>query len=224
MEIIPAILPKDFSNLEESVESVKGLVPMVQVDICDGKYVSNFTWPYRRHDNNFEAILREERGLPNWDEVNYEIDLMVKDPEEDVMRWLTAGASRIVIHLESTQHLDAVLKHTGELVDIGLGVKIDTPMEKIDAAFAEHGEQIKFIQCMGIRRIGYQGQDFDDRVYQKIRDLKAKYPNLPISVDGGVSLENAHLLKEAGADRLVVGSAIFGTDNIPEALHEFEQI
>ena len=65
MEIIPAVLPKDFSELEEKVQMVVGLADTVQVDICDGKFVPTTTWPHKRRDENFEAIIREDRGMPD---------------------------------------------------------------------------------------------------------------------------------------------------------------
>lgn len=225
MQIIPAILPKDWNELEERVEMVKGLSPLIQVDICDGRFVPSFTWPYKKHDQNFEAILREERGLPAWEDLEYEIDLMVDAPEETVMQWVTAGATRIIIHVESTKHLQAVLKQIGNLVEVGLAINIDTPNEALDEVMNdEHADQVKFIQCMGIAKIGFQGQDFDERVLNKITELKKKYPNILISVDGGVNLETAPKLKAVGVDRLVVGSAIFGTENPVEAIHRFEEI
>ena len=217
MQIIPAILPKDFEELEDKIESVKSLLDwapltgFVQVDVCDGRFVPNFSWPFRKHDKNFEAILREDRGLPAWEDVEYEIDLMVAEPEEAAMQWVTAGASRLVIHVESVKDpksILSILKNTGELTEVGLAINIDTPNE----ALAEFADQIKFIQCMGIARIGYQRQPFDPRVLEKIKAIKKLYPGVLISVDGGVSLETAPLLRDAGADRLIVGSAIFGSD------------
>ena len=57
MEIIPAILPKDFAEIEEKIEMVIGIAPLVQIDICDGKFVTSTTWPYKKSDENFEKIL-----------------------------------------------------------------------------------------------------------------------------------------------------------------------
>jgi ribulose-phosphate 3-epimerase len=71
---------------------------------------------------------------------------------------------------------------------------------------------------MGIKNVGFQGQDMDEKVYETISAIRAKYPELPISVDGGVTLENAGDLVDAGATRLVSGSAIFGSNNPKEAI------
>ncbi|MDB5259283.1 MAG: ribulose-phosphate 3-epimerase, ribulose-phosphate 3-epimerase [Candidatus Taylorbacteria bacterium] len=224
MEIIPAILPKDFNDLETCIESVRGFAPVVQVDICDGRFVSSFSWPYKKHDTNFEEILREDRGMPAWEDVDYEIDLMVTNPEDDIARWVAAGAARVVIHIESTKHFDKVLENATELVEIGIAVSIDTPMAAVDELISTYGNRIRFIQCMGIDRIGFQGQTFDPKVLDKIREVRAKYPEMIISVDGGVNHDSALLLKEAGANRLIIGSSIFNEENIPEAIHTFQNI
>ena len=77
---------------------------------------------------------------------------------------------------------------------------------------------------MGIDHIGFQGQNFDKKVIDKIKTTKAKYPSIPISVDGGVSLETAPELIAAGADRLIVGSAIFDSDNAIAAVMKLKDI
>lgn len=232
MEIIPAILPKDFAELQDKIEQVRGIVPVVQVDICDGHFTPNATWPYRKHDENFEAILREERGLPAWEDVEYEFDLMVKTPEKDIENWVKAGAARVIIHLgtiTSPEQLDGIIRELTGLVEIGVAVRAGNSLEHIVEKIGKHIANISFIQCMGIDRIGFQGQGFDTRVVDQVRALrthfnKETYPHLRIGVDGGVNLETAALLKDADADRLVVGSAIFATDNIVEAIHNFENI
>ena len=75
---------------------------------------------------------------------------------------------------------------------------------------------------MGIERIGFQGEPFDHRVVQKIKALRAHFPHVTISVDGGVSLQTVPELVAAGANRLVVGSAIMNQPDIDAALADFE--
>jgi ribulose-phosphate 3-epimerase len=79
--------------------------------------------------------------------------------------------------------------------------------------------QFDYVELMGIDEIGRQGQPFDERVLQRIRDIKAKYPDLEVSIDGSVNEDTLPRLKEAGADRFVVGSAILNAEN-PEAMHK----
>jgi ribulose-phosphate 3-epimerase len=219
-EIIPAILPKDFAELQDKIEFVRGQVKTVQIDICDGQFVHNATWPYKKHDDSFDRILKEEEGLPGWESLDYEFDLMVNKPEEVISDWIIAGAARIVIHAEATGDLLAAMNAVPETVEVGLALNIETDISQI----ADFKDKIKFVQCMGIDHVGFQGQEFDAKVIEKIKAIKAKYPDLPVSVDGGVSLETAPLLKAAGADRLVIGSAIFNSDNAFEAIRKFKRM
>lgn len=220
LEIIPAILPKDFVELEEKVSLIHGLAKNVQIDICDGQFVPNSTWPYKKKDNNFQKLLDEQNGLPFWQDIDYEFDLMVNHANEIVEEWLRVGANRIILHLEMKGDLDLAIEKIHGLVEIGLALNIDTPIDLLD----KYLDKIQFIQCMGIDHIGFQGQEFDNEVVNKIKKIKSKYPNLLVSVDGGVSLKNASNLIEAGANRLVVGSAIFDSDNVFEAIKNFNNI
>jgi ribulose-phosphate 3-epimerase len=216
VEIIPAILPKTFKEVEEGVAAIQGFVKSVQIDICDGKFTSEASWPYKKHDDSFEIIVREEQGLPYWEKLDYEFDLMVDNSSEVIDDWIAAGAARIIIHVESKNVAETINK-IGNRVEIGLALNIETPISVIEP----FKEKIKFVQCMGIRRIGFQGQTFDDEVIGKIKEIKSKYPNLLISVDGGVSLVNAESIIAAGVDRLVVGSAIFGSENVIDTINKF---
>jgi len=220
IEIIPAILPKDFSEIEEKVALVKGLATIVQIDICDGKFVPSTTWPYRKKDENFEEILNEERGMPEWQNIDYEFDLMIDNPELSIDKWIALGAIRIVIHAGAKGDVEKAIEMAVDKVDIGLGLHIDTPIEIIE----KYKDKIKYIQIMGIDRVGFQGQDFDPKVLNKIKEVKEKYPDFPIQIDGAVSLENALELKNAGAERLVIGSALFKADSIVDIYNKLKSI
>lgn len=220
IEIIPAILPKDFAELKDKIELIQGLVKTVQVDICDGQYVPNATWPYKKHDLSFDKILSEEEGMPGWQELDFEFDLMVNKPDELVHEWLSAGAARIIIHAGAKGNIAKAIEEAKNYVEVGIALNIDTPIEVIE----QYKEDIKFVQCMGIDHVGFQGQEFDEKVIDKIKEIKNKYPSLLISVDGGVSLENAKSLIQAGANRLVAGSAIFNSENIYEAISKFKRM
>jgi ribulose-phosphate 3-epimerase len=216
VQIIPAILPKDYSQLENQVEDVSQNTDCVQVDICDGQFVPNATWPYKKHDNNFEQLLSEQKGLPHWEEIDFEFDLMVNKPEEIVEDWIIAGAKRIVLHTDFEKAVEIL---SGR-VELGLAIEIDSPLETI----LPYADKVQFIQCMGIGNVGFQGQHFDSKVIDKIKEIRKVLPEMIISVDGGVSLENAQDLISAGASRLVVGSAIFNSDNFIETLEKFKRV
>ena len=226
IEIIPAILPRNFAEIIDKVSLVKGLVKTVQIDICDGNFVPNITWPFNtssdgQDDKIFERILKEEDGLPSWQEVNYEFDLMVnfKDAGE-IEKWVQMGASRIILHIESKGDMTAVIEKISDEVEIGLALNIGTPIDSIEP----FKNKIQFVQLMGINRVGFQGQEFDHKVIGKIKGVRAEYLDLPISIDGGVSLQNAGLLIDAGANRLVIGSAIFEAEDVEKMLEQFRKL
>ncbi|MCC2630487.1 MAG: ribulose-phosphate 3-epimerase, ribulose-phosphate 3-epimerase [Candidatus Paceibacter sp.] len=232
IEIIPAIMPDSFKDMRNKLSLVAPFTKSVQLDIMDGKFVKGRTWPYFSSDKfTFEDLLNESEGMPYWDKVDFEIDLMVDKPEEVIDGWITAGASRIIVHIESTDKMDEIIKmmharfaYEGMTekpdVELGIALNIDTPISEI----VGYLEDVQFVQFMGIAIIGLQGEPFDERVLDKIREFHNAHPEITISVDGGVSYETAPMLVEAGAKRLVSGSTIFNTENPAGAIEYFKDI
>jgi len=218
-EIIPAILPEDYLDLSTSLARVRFLNPFVQIDICDGGYVPSVTWPYGDPDR-FQAILTGEEGLPFWEDFQFEIDLMVKSPEDVIDDWIDAGASRIIVHNLSTERAGDIwgrFEYAG--IEGGLALQIDEDISVLEAFVG----RMSFVQCMGIAEIGVQGNMLDERVLQKIKDIRVRFPDLTIVVDGGVNLETASSLAEAGAHRLVSGSAILKAKDPKEMFLKIKQ-
>ena len=150
--LIPAIMPMTFKELEEKTSLVKDLVDFVQVDIMDGKFTKYSSWPYKKSpDPFFEAIKTENKGLPYWENLNYEFDLMLENPEEVVEYFLKAGASRIIIHIETIKNWQKIVEILKGKVEIGVAINIATPNELL-VPFVQEAD---FIQCMGISRIGF---------------------------------------------------------------------
>ena len=78
MEIIPAIMPRSYFDLEEKINQVVSSAPIIQLDLMDGKYVNGKTWPFDNlYQDTWLDIMREVSGMPNWENVDYEIDLMI---------------------------------------------------------------------------------------------------------------------------------------------------
>lgn len=223
VEIIPAIIPKSFEDLEEKMSNVTTLVPLVQVDVLDGSLVPLRAWPYQsgsKRDSRFDAVIREEQGFPFWQDLEFEAHLMVREPERLIADWIAAGASRIIVQIEGTKHFEKSVEAVAGRVPLGVALALDTPNQVL-APFAK---DISIIQCMGweLSHLGRQGVLLDERVFDKIRQLRQEFPEHIIAVDGGVALENALKLLEAGASRLVVGSAIFGSPNLRDAITQFK--
>ncbi len=220
-EIIPAIMPDNLDDLKEKLEKVRKLVAIVQVDIMDGVFVPSISWPYdSRGKNSFEKIIIEDEGLPYWKDLNFEVDLMVSNPEEKVKKYIEAGFFRVIFHLESAKKPQQIIKTCREFgAEVGVAIRNSTSLDNI----AGLENQIDVVQCMGIDQVGFQGQPFDIQTINKIKEVKKRFPQTLVSVDGGVSLKNFKSLKKAGADRLVVGSALFESVNIVETFELFKK-
>lgn len=230
LEIIPAIMPRNYEDLKNRVALVRGIVPLVQIDICDGVFVKNQTWPYDEKDNdtsNFNLIMEEKEGMPFWEDIDFELDLMVIDAVENFPIYMKLGPKRIVFHVEAIGNisefkdfLEGLDTYIRDTVQIGIAINTKTNIENIFPLV----NYVDFVQCMGIEHIGFQGEGFDEKVLEHIKTLKEKYPDIIISVDGSVNLDTAPDLIDAGAERLVIGSAIFKSNDIKETVDMFESL
>lgn len=228
IKIIPAIMPKNFEDLKQKIALVRDAVSLVQIDFCDGTFSKTVTWPFNPSDKkSLYTILEEESGFPYWQDVNFEFDLMVRDGINNFDTYLQMGPSSIVFHLikdqsleEFAEFLEGIDLYVRENTKIGIAIQTSFNVEKLSVVIPH----VDFVQCMGIENIGYQEQEFDERVLMQIKKLKELFPNIEISVDGSVNEETAQLLVDAGVERLVIGSAIFGAMDPIGAIREFESI
>ena len=215
VEIIPAIIPKSLKDLEANLERTKSLVKKVQIDILDGRYDDNISWPYENKFVDFDDFEEQKKGLSFWQDFDFEFDLMIKNPEMEADKFLNAGVDTLIYHFESTEALGDCIEKTRLFgVKVGLALKPSTPLEKI---FPYLGK-VDFVQFMGNDNVGEHNVVLDERVYEKIKDLHSNYPECIIGVDIGVNFDTAPKLIKAGATRLVSGSAIFESPNIKLAI------
>lgn len=233
MEIIPAIMPDSYDDLCAKASRVHSLVPLAQIDIMDGIFVRSKSWPYTeggvKAEPHFVALAKQDEGMPYWEEMDYELDLMITEPEKHIDEWLPLGASRLIFHIESIKDSELFWSHDifkdgardisgDKVIEIALAINPDTPLGGLEAYVG----RIDFVQMMGIARIGYQGEPFDERVLERVNAFHMRHPNIPIAIDGGVSMKTVHDLRAAGATRLVAGSAIFGADDARAALRDLK--
>jgi ribulose-phosphate 3-epimerase len=227
--IVPAILTKSREDLDAKLAQLAGLSENVQVDVIDGRFSEEASWPYTEKDP--KKIFLEGEMLPYVDQLTYEIDLMVSNPEEVTGAWLAAGATRLTIHVESTKYLQKAITelqtkygHAKDfvpgLLSVGLAINITTDMAILDPFISS----VDYIQFMGIATIGKQAQPFDDKVLRKITQFRQKHSDIAIQVDGGVSLKTAPALLSAGVDRLIVGSALWNAPDLAAEFHAFEEL
>jgi ribulose-phosphate 3-epimerase len=226
-EVTPAVLAEDYSELTEKLSKFVNITKLVQIDICDGKFVPSVSWPMGRNDEgSVQAILDEEEGLPYWEHLDYEFDLMVINAHKQFEFFARLGAKRIIFHVEAEtekdfkEFLESLDPYFKDNIEIGIAINTTTDITKLEPFI----NCIDFVQCMGIERIGFQGEPFDERVLEQIKNLKAKYPELKMSVDGSVNEDTAPLMVEAGADRLIIGSSLMHSYDMRETIKEFENL
>jgi ribulose-phosphate 3-epimerase len=220
--IVPAILPTSHDDLVEKLKQLDGIATDVQIDIVDGMYASPASWPYA--GNATGSIDLAGGLLPCLDQFHMEVDLMVHDPEQVTGMWIQTGATRILAHLESTTYLPQLITDLKEkyghekgfganLLSFGIALNVDTKLEFVEPYIAD----MDYVQFMGIKNIGKQGQPFAPEVLTQIAAFRKRHPDMPIQVDGGVTLANAAMLLDAGVSRLVVGSALWKAPDVGKA-------
>ncbi len=227
-DIIPAILEPSLEAIAARLGEVRGAARSVQLDVADGVYVPNATWPFSggAERSEFERIASEEEGLPLWEDFDFEADLMAERPLEHALKWMRAGASRIVIHIGSggaKEALQALQEARGEGASLAVEVGVALRSGASERDLEPFRGLYDFIQVMGIEKVGFQGQRFDERAIILLERLRASYPESTLQVDGGITAERAPAIVRAGAERLVVGSAIFGSSDPKRALSELRR-
>lgn len=212
-EVIPAIIPQSLENLKEDIAKVAPFVSLVQIDIMDGKFAPSTSWPFSESQNGMVDALRSNFSQDV--RIAFELDMMVEHPETYFDTWSDFGVETFIIHVESTDKLTELIKTLREKgKGVALALKPSTPTQVIE----NYIEQIDFVQCMGNDKIGYHGVQLDEKVFEKIKDLRNRHKELIISVDIGVNFETAPKLVAAGVNKLVSGSAIFGSNDIGNAI------
>lgn len=216
--IIPAILESDFTEIKRKFDLVKNECELIQIDVCDGEFVSSKTWPFNQDSNPYK-LLQDIYYEAN----QIELDVMVNNP--DVEQLLAIPFKQIVVHVQS---ISDEMK--------GLFIESDPAKRYSKIGFAlpsdfSHIESNRelilksdFIQVMGIKNIGKQHEPFDSSCLDTIKKLRSEFPEIVIQVDGGMNETIIPLVFAAGANRAVVGSSVFGNGNPVENLRNLEKI
>lgn len=211
--IIPAIIPKSREHLLETWGKVN-FAPLIQIDLVDGKFDDDISWPYEP-----QGEVSELSG--SFDGEKAQLDLMVNEQLRAAKAWRSIGVRNFVFHLESKEDKKEIVSWCrAEDVRCGFALNNDTSLEAL-YPFIEH---IDFIQLMGIKEIGSQGQPFDFRVLERAITIRSLYPNIRLAVDGGVSADTIAELKESGIDDFVSGSYILKAPDQRAAYQELLKI
>jgi ribulose-phosphate 3-epimerase len=219
IEVVPAIIPESLEHLQQEVSLVRSLVSCVQIDIADGVFAPTRTWPLTDWES-FAQIAAGDEGLPYWKDIQYEAHLMLQFPHKYIKDFIEAGVSAIIVHastIDDPKGLSLALEEAG----VGFGLAITpTEYESTDQNLYQLAD---FIQVMGSDQIGYHGVKLEDQVYTIINKLSVNLKK-PIAVDIGVNEETAPRLVEAGATKLVSGSAIYNSEDIQETINKFQNL
>jgi len=208
VEVIPTIIAKDLNELQEKIKKVESFVDWVQIDVMDGQFVENTTW------NEPSDLKKIETSL------NLEAHLMIKEPEKYIDQWINSGVKRIIFHIEATDKIREVIDQVKQAgLGVGLAINPETPVEAVD----QFVDQLDLILVMTVNP-GQGGQDFLEQNLGKIKQLRAKYKRVKIGVDGGINLETAPEVIQAGASLLASGTAIFKSDNIEQTINTLKKL
>ena len=153
-------------------------------------------------------------------DMRIEAHLMMEHPEKVIKDW-TEVADRILVHYEATNDLATIISAISYTpCKFGVVLNLETPVDVLN----DYSPNLVYIQLMSIAETGYGGKKLDEKVYQKITTLRNIWPNVRISVDGGVNLDNALKLIAAGVDHLIIGSAIWERHDIEATIKKFQNL
>lgn len=213
-KIAPSILSANFLKLEEEIRAteVSG-ADMLHIDIMDGHFVPNITiGPF------IVESIRNITSLP------LDVHLMIENPDNYVRDFIKAGADFLTVHYEASVHLHRTIQLIKEHdVKAGVSLNPSTPVWSLEHILPD----IDLALLMSVNP-GFGGQNFIPQVTDKIKTLKhilrEKGLSTLIEVDGGIKLENALDVIDAGADILVMGSAFFYSKDYGSFIRQFREI
>lgn len=208
VKIAPSILSADFANLGRDVKRVDDNgAEYIHIDVMDGSFVPDITIG--------SGVVKCLRKVT--DKV-FDVHLMVKNPENQIEAFAAAGADIITFHIEATAHAHRTIQAIHSLgKKAGVSLNPSTPLSSIEELIND----VDLILIMTVNP-GYGGQKFIPSMIDKIKRLRKmideKESRAEIEIDGGIKPDTAKLVIEAGADVLVAGSYIYGTDDISAAI------
>jgi ribulose-phosphate 3-epimerase len=208
VKIAPSLLSADFADIADQIRMVEsGGCDELHLDSMDGVFVPNFTWGMK-----IVKDLRKLTALP------FDCHLMIVQPERYVDAFRDAGADVITFHYEATPHQHRLLRHIRSLgAKAGVAINPGTPSDLL----VDLIEEVDRVLVMSVNP-GFGGQTFIERALVKVAEVRAllneRNPAAEVEVDGGIGLENLERAVQAGADVLVAGNSVFGSEDPPETL------
>lgn len=211
--VAPSILAADFGNLAKDIEMVNNSqAEWFHLDVMDGVFVPNISY-----------------GMPIIEKINsltekvLDVHLMIVDPDRYISTFKKIGADILTVHFEACTHLHRTIQAIkAEGMKAGVALNPHTPVSVLEDIIND----IDLVLIMSVNP-GFGGQKFIGNTYKKVSKLKQMITtagaDVIIEIDGGVGVQNASQLVEAGADALVAGSAVFNAENPTEYIAELKR-
>ncbi len=211
--VAPSILAADFGNLAKDIEMVNNSqAEWFHLDVMDGVFVPNISY-----------------GMPIIEKINsltdkvLDVHLMIVDPDRYISTFKQVGADILTVHYEACTHLHRTIQAIkAEGMKAGVALNPHTSVSVLEDVIND----LDLVLIMSVNP-GFGGQKFIENTYNKVSKLKKMITeanaNVIIEIDGGVGVQNASKLVEAGADALVAGSAVFNAENPTEYIAELQK-
>lgn len=212
--IAPSVLAANFANLAADFAMVnQSDADWFHVDVMDGRFVPNISFGM--------DIIKTMKGIA---EKPLDVHLMMVEPEKYIQRFRDAGADVITVHYEACPHLHRTIQQIKETgAKAGVALNPHTPASVLEPII----EELDLVCVMSVNP-GFGGQKFIYHAIPKIKKLKEMIEihntSTLIEVDGGVGLQNAEKILQAGADVLVAGSAVFKSENPSATITRLKEI
>jgi len=205
--ILPSLLQCDFGNLQSEVERlVSAGTEVLHLDVMDGHFVPNLTYGMPIVEG-----LRRHTDLP------LDVHLMISDPLAYAQPMVDAGADLLTFHIEAVADPGKASEVARSIHDMGVGVGVAINPETSMETLGDCLDDVDMVLVMSVQA-GFGGQSFNPVALDRIGQLRQRYPQLLIEIDGGINSETIGQAHQAGCDLFVVGSAIFGQDDYAGAI------
>ena len=199
-EIIPSLFAADPLHYCEALKAVERFgCRRIHLDIMDGHFVPNISFG----TNVVAAVAKEFSRLFR------EVHLMVQNPQQHIEAFIKSGAQRLFIHIELAPEVlqETVCSLQFEAVDWGLAVNPETPLETLQT-YKDWVSNTQHLLLMSVHP-GFCGQTFIEETYERVKELRARFPHLKLCIDGGIRMPEAQRLQALEVESVVMGSAFF---------------